>query len=95
MILLDTDHLTVLRFRAGERCVRLVARMDAARDEIFGTTIINVAEQVKGWLAAINKERDAVRQVTGYRLPGTRQVNRLLLRIPRRAVRPSCGSLFQ
>lgn len=67
MILLDTDHLSVLRFRSGERCRRLVARMEASADEIFGTTIINVAEQMKGWLAAINKERQAVRQVTAYR----------------------------
>lgn len=41
--------------------------MEAAKDELFGTTIINVAEQMKGWLAAINKERQAVRQVTAYR----------------------------
>lgn len=67
MILLDTDHLTVLRFRSGERCVRLVARMEAAADEAFGTTIINAAEQMKGWLAAINKERDVLRQVIGFR----------------------------
>src|SRR5687768_7471268 len=67
MILLDTDHLSVLRFRSGERCLRLVARMEAAPDELFGTTIINVAEQMKGWLAAINKERQPIRQVTAYR----------------------------
>lgn len=67
MILLDTDHLTVLRFRSGERCVRLVARMDAAAGEVFGTTIINAAEQLKGWLAAVNRERDVLRQVTAYR----------------------------
>jgi hypothetical protein len=54
MILLDTDHLTVLRFRQGERCARLVARMDATFGETFGTTIVNVAEQMKGWLAAVN-----------------------------------------
>lgn len=65
MILLDTDHLTVLRFRSGERCNRLVARMEAAAGEVFGTTINNVAEQMKGWLAVINKERQALRQVTG------------------------------
>jgi tRNA(fMet)-specific endonuclease VapC len=67
MILLDTDHLTVLRFRTGERCIRLVARMESAAPEVFGTTIVNVAEQMKGWLAVINKEREAVRQVAGYR----------------------------
>jgi tRNA(fMet)-specific endonuclease VapC len=67
VILLDTDHLTVLRFRSGERCVRLIARMEAAADEVFGTTVINAAEQLKGWLAAINRERDVLRQVTAYR----------------------------
>jgi tRNA(fMet)-specific endonuclease VapC len=67
MILLDTDHLSVLRFRAGERCDRLIARMEAAKEEVFGTTIINVAEQMKGWLAVINRERQALQQVTGYR----------------------------
>lgn len=58
MILLDTDHLTVLAVGAGQRCVRLVARMEAAGNEVFGTTIINAAEQLKGWLAAVNKERN-------------------------------------
>jgi len=48
MIVLDTDHLTVLRFGSSERCTRLVARMEAATGETFGTTIINVAEQMKG-----------------------------------------------
>ena len=67
MILLDTDHLSVLRFRSGERSIRLVGRMEATKDEMFGTTIINVAEQMKGWLSAINKERQPLRQVTGYR----------------------------
>ena len=47
MILLDTDHLTVLRFRSAERCIRLVARMEAVADEAFGTTIVNAAEQMK------------------------------------------------
>ncbi len=67
MILLDTDHLTVLRFRTGQRCLGLIARMKAADDEVFGTTIINAAEQTKGWLASIHKERDVLRQVACYR----------------------------
>jgi len=41
--------------------------MEAAADEVFGTTIIDVAEQMKGWLSVINEERQAIRQVTGYR----------------------------
>jgi len=67
MILLDTDHLSVLRLRSGDRCVRLIARMEAAKDETSGTMIINVVEQTRGWLAVVNKERQAVRQITAYR----------------------------
>jgi tRNA(fMet)-specific endonuclease VapC len=67
MILLDTDHLSVLRNRSGERRARLLARMDATENEVFGTTIVNIAEQMKGWLAVVNKEREVVRQVVGYR----------------------------
>ena len=59
MILLDTDHVSVLQSNSGDRCVRLTGRMEAVRDELFGTTIVNVAEQVKGWLASINKEKHA------------------------------------
>ena len=66
MILLDTDHLTVVRFRSGERCARLMARMEAASGD-FGTTIVNVEEQMKGWLASVNRERQVVRQVPAYR----------------------------
>jgi len=41
--------------------------MEAALGEVFGTTIINIAEQMKGWLASVNREKKAIRQVTGYR----------------------------
>ena len=93
MILPHTDHLSVLRLRSGERCVRLISRMEAAKDESFGTTIINVAEQMKGWLAAVNKERQAVRQVTAYR-----ELARLFdfySSYTHRAVQRICGDAFQ
>lgn len=66
MILLDTDHLSVLRAGRGERFGRLVVRLAAAQDE-FGTTIVTVEEQMRGWLAAIAKERRPERQVFAYR----------------------------
>ncbi len=40
MIVLDTDHLTVLRSRSGERCTRLVARMVAAMGETLGPGLV-------------------------------------------------------
>ncbi len=40
MILLDTDHLTVLKYTDSERYVRLHGRLLAAAPELIGTTII-------------------------------------------------------
>lgn len=68
MILLDTDHVTVLKYAEGERGARLVERLQAAPpDEAVAVPIVAVEEQMRGWLAAIAKERDARRQVFGYR----------------------------
>jgi tRNA(fMet)-specific endonuclease VapC len=67
MILLDTDHLSILQLPDSERRRRLVARMEAAAGEKFGTTIVGVEEQMRGWLAAIAKERQPRRQVAAYR----------------------------
>lgn len=68
MILLDSDHLTVLRYRTSERAVRLTARLDAAvAEHLIGTTVVNVEESMRGWMAAIAKERSPLRQVGPYR----------------------------
>ena len=45
MILLDTDHLTILKYPANPRCTSLIARLEASQDEEIGTTIISVEEQ--------------------------------------------------
>lgn len=54
MILLDSDHLTVLRFRGSERAERLRQRlrMATAGGELIGTTIVNVEESMRGWMKA-------------------------------------------
>ncbi|OWK36967.1 type II toxin-antitoxin system VapC family toxin [Fimbriiglobus ruber] len=67
MILLDTNHLSVLQIPGSDRRLRLVARLAIATDEVIGTTIVNVEEQMRGWLAAIAKERIPRRQVRPYR----------------------------
>jgi len=42
MILLDTDHLTLLSYPTNPQCQALVERMDKSLDQQFGTTIISV-----------------------------------------------------
>ena len=69
MILLDTDHLCVLKYHESERAVRLEAKLTLAKLEgtLFGTTVITLEEQFRGWLASIAKERQARRQIPNYR----------------------------
>jgi len=67
MILLDTDHLSVLEIPDSQRRSRLVSRLALSGDDDIGTTIITVEEQMRGWLASIAKERQPARQVRSYR----------------------------
>jgi tRNA(fMet)-specific endonuclease VapC len=68
MILLDTDHLTLLKYAEGERGARLVERLRTLPpDEVIAVPVIAVEEQMRGWLAAIAKERQARRQVLACR----------------------------
>jgi tRNA(fMet)-specific endonuclease VapC len=68
MILLDTDHLSVLSIPGHSNYDALSTRMRAARDETFAVAIISVEEQLRGWLAKINRLRDARHQVAAYDL---------------------------
>jgi tRNA(fMet)-specific endonuclease VapC len=67
VILLDTNHISILRMPSSERRTRLVERMTLAPLEIFGIPVVVVEETMRGWLTAIAKERLAQRQVLAYR----------------------------
>ncbi len=71
MILFDTDHVSILRMPASVRRSRLVERIALASREVFGIPIVAVEETMRGWLAAIAKERTAQRQVFAYRELGS------------------------
>ena len=67
MILLDTDHLTLLKYLDSERGVRLNEKLRGLPpEEVVAVSIISVEEQMRGWLAAIARERQAKRQVFAY-----------------------------
>ncbi|MCE9530039.1 MAG: type II toxin-antitoxin system VapC family toxin [Planctomycetes bacterium] len=66
MILLDTDHLTLLKYTANPRCQALLARMKASDDQAIGTTIVSVEEQWRGWFAVIARHHRVHRQVKAY-----------------------------
>jgi hypothetical protein len=66
MILLDTDHLSVLSNRSAGAHAALIGRMTAFPDQEFAIPVVAVEEQCRGWLALINKLRDVHGQVEPY-----------------------------
>ena len=67
MILLDSNHLSILKYHESERSIRLVARLALSGDPVVGAPVICVEEQMRGWMASIAKERQPERQVYAYR----------------------------
>lgn len=71
MILLDSNHLTVLPYPEASGYSILVDRMRASADQRFAVPIVVVEEQLRGWLAVINQAVALDRQVAAYnRLAG-------------------------
>lgn len=65
MILLDTDHLTVHALPGGASYETLSHRITSSQEE-FGTTIVCVEEQLRGWLAAVRRKPDIDQQIPAY-----------------------------
>ncbi len=65
MIILDTDHVTVLQFPKNPRCEALVDRLDNAREDVV-LSVITVEEQLRGWLAKINQAKLPEEQIHPY-----------------------------
>ena len=65
MILLDTDHLSVLTDRRAAGHAALVRRLEQT-GEPFAIPIVAVEEQCKGWLARLGRTRDIHQQITPY-----------------------------
>jgi tRNA(fMet)-specific endonuclease VapC len=66
VILLDTDHLTVLRYADDPRCHVLTKKLTVNSDRRVATTVVTLEEQLRGWLAAISRHRDIRRQIPAY-----------------------------
>ena len=64
MLVLDTDHLSELEVRSSAG-LRLLERLDKAGDDAF-ITAVTCEEQLRGWLAEINRHTKPRGQVTAY-----------------------------
>lgn len=66
MIILDTDHIVVLKYAQGADFTTLTTNMAASLDQHFVTTAISLEEQMRGWLALIHRCHDVRGQVSSY-----------------------------
>lgn len=66
MIILDTDHLSTLKYANNDQFTRLAQRMADSQDQDFATTAITLEEQLRGWLAQINRFQEPLKQVPAY-----------------------------
>ena len=66
MILVDTDHLTVLVNSRSSEHDRLVRRMNDSPDTDFAVPVIAAEEQFRGWMSFISKARTSQQQVKAY-----------------------------
>jgi tRNA(fMet)-specific endonuclease VapC len=66
MILLDTDHLSILTNTRASAYQALLERLEAAEPEGLGVPVVAAEEQCRGWLAEIARQRDADKQVRAY-----------------------------
>ncbi len=66
VVILDTDHLTVIQRRAEPAYSRLRARLSKLPPNTVQTTIVSFEEQMRGWLAVISRVRNQSREVVAY-----------------------------
>ncbi len=76
MLVLDTDHMSVLEWADGSAAERLRQRLNEAL-EPKTTTIVTYEEQSRGWLAYIARAKSRTEQLDAYqRLSGHLQMYR-------------------
>jgi tRNA(fMet)-specific endonuclease VapC len=67
VLVLDTDHLSLLQQADSPDGSRLRDRLASAASEEVVTTIITFEEQMRGWLAAVSRARQSREVVRAYR----------------------------
>ncbi|HYV35397.1 MAG TPA: type II toxin-antitoxin system VapC family toxin [Gemmataceae bacterium] len=66
MILLDTDHVNVLQDQQTSEYATLMRNISASLDQDLVTSVVSFEEQMRGWLALINRHADVAQQVYPY-----------------------------
>ena len=65
MLVLDTDHMSVLEW-GGQNCATLRQRLADVPQSDVATTIISYEEQMRGWMAYIARAKSIDHQLQAY-----------------------------
>jgi len=66
MVILDTDHMSVLERREQPGVGNLLARLAELPPSEVATTVISYEEQMQGWMAYLARARSMAQQITAY-----------------------------
>jgi tRNA(fMet)-specific endonuclease VapC len=66
MIILDTDHISLLQHPDSSEGQRLIQRLTASSDRDIVTSVVTLEEQMRGWLQVIARYRDPAQQSIYY-----------------------------
>jgi len=66
MIVLDTDHISVLQHHDSSHAKDLRERIESVESEEVVTTVATYEEQVRSWLSQIGRHSDVHRQIPFY-----------------------------
>ena len=67
MLVLDSDHMTLLGLRGTREWSRLTHRLEQSPGEIVATTVITYEEQFRGWMAYLARAKSLADQVAAYK----------------------------
>jgi tRNA(fMet)-specific endonuclease VapC len=66
MMVLDTDHISILEHEDSRQAVALTERLEALPEDEIATTAVTLEEQARSWLALIGRNSDVRQQVAYY-----------------------------
>ncbi len=66
MVILDTDHMTILEWESRLDTKKLRNRLRALGEEQVATTVVSYEEQLRGWLTCLASSRSVVKQIEAY-----------------------------
>ena len=66
ILILDTDHLTVIQRQSEPAYSNLIRRLEVFPQGDVRTTIVNYEEQLRGWLSLVAAAKNSKQEISAY-----------------------------